>query len=208
MWVGLPILPGPRPSACPAGAQGVVSPRVSACVVVAAHGTMREPLQGWKLNNTWKYHLKEGNLGGDTIEIEALFSIPTRRRPVPNAYAGVTFLVADRVRLASFQCQCRGPATREAGEPPHREASAHPRWRFPLTHRVMTYRCATDCTHSRSCSPRPTLWVTSGSTTSWRQSDSSWKSSPCRCRIADGRPAAWRRGVLLNCHSSPIRRLP
>jgi len=45
----------------------------------------------WKLSNQWKYCLKRREVNGTAYTIEALFSIPTRRRPIPNATASVHF---------------------------------------------------------------------------------------------------------------------
>jgi len=45
----------------------------------------------WKMSNQWKYCLKRRQVNGTAYAIEALFSIPTRRRPIPNATASVFF---------------------------------------------------------------------------------------------------------------------
>lgn len=47
----------------------------------------------WKLSEGWKFCIKQlGNLDTKYL-VEAIFSIPTRRRPVPTATASVLFAV-------------------------------------------------------------------------------------------------------------------
>lgn len=47
----------------------------------------------WKLSPVWKHCLKRVRIEGSAFVLEALYSIPTRRRPIPNATASVFFTV-------------------------------------------------------------------------------------------------------------------
>jgi len=47
----------------------------------------------WRLGPTWKHCLKAVGVDGTGYVIEALYSVPTRRRPIPNATASVFFTV-------------------------------------------------------------------------------------------------------------------
>jgi hypothetical protein len=47
--------------------------------------------QTWPISDQWKYHLEKRGEEGETLLVEAMFSIPTRRRPIPNATASANF---------------------------------------------------------------------------------------------------------------------
>jgi hypothetical protein len=47
----------------------------------------------WKVGPSWKHCLKRVYKEKTTFVVEALFSVPTRRRPIPNATASVFFCV-------------------------------------------------------------------------------------------------------------------
>lgn len=49
--------------------------------------------QTWPISGQWKYHLEKRGEEGETLLVEAIFSIPTRRRPIPNATASANFRV-------------------------------------------------------------------------------------------------------------------
>ncbi len=50
--------------------------------------------QTWPISEQWKFHLQQQQTDAEgALLIEAMFSIPTRRRPVPSATASVHFRV-------------------------------------------------------------------------------------------------------------------
>eukprot|EP00039_Didymoeca_costata_P029160 m.23486 g.23486 ORF g.23486 m.23486 type:complete len:198 (+) comp7505_c0_seq2:215-808(+) len=47
----------------------------------------------WKIEPQWKYCLKRKEQSGPFYFVEAIYSIPTRRNPIPNATASVLFKI-------------------------------------------------------------------------------------------------------------------
>ena len=60
-------------------------------------------IQSWNFDSTWKYHLTRVSNTDTTFIYDVMWSIPTRRRPIPTATASVRFTVtADDVSCCPF----------------------------------------------------------------------------------------------------------
>mmetsp|Transcript_27530 Transcript_27530/g.72387 ORF Transcript_27530/g.72387 Transcript_27530/m.72387 type:complete len:193 (+) Transcript_27530:67-645(+) len=84
---------GSRPSTRGASASEELIGDGDAAAWTAVDKIVTDVCRGWPLSDGWKFCVKRVGQLETKFLLEAVFSIPTRRRPVPNATASVLFAV-------------------------------------------------------------------------------------------------------------------
>ena len=68
--------------------------------------SVEEFIRRWQLHDSWKYCINYLGMDGDRYQYQVLWSIPTRRKPIPRATASVyfTLVLQQKVRPPILPC--------------------------------------------------------------------------------------------------------